>query len=348
MALVTIVVSPLGSGHVTRQLALMHELLDLDPELRIRLVCTVEHLERFQSELQFSDRIEIRFLPEVPTFHISSADAVDIERTHSSFLWGLGLLNDGAYQRQWRLLLEGSDVVVNDIEFLHNPVAKSLGIPIVNISNFTWSDLLRGLGLIEVSDFVSDLESLGDLNLRLPFTTGCRSFRTYRDVGLLCREIGVTSSFIGKPFALFLAGNINHKLDIQGICEELSSAGLSCLVLGRQVSHANVQSFPAGLSRVPDIIGQSSVVVGKVGFSTVAEVYCAGVPFVHFQRQGFMEDQLLSDHIVRDGRGVSLDFAMDASEIADRILAWAGQRLSRVPNDNKNIAELVHHFVGRN
>ncbi len=343
--LVTVVVSALGSGHVTRQLGLMQELLRLNDTLRIRLLCTPQQLARFKDELVSLKRVEVKFLPEVPLFHVSDTDAVDIGKTKSSFEHVLDLSGDRAYRDHWQRLLKGSDVVINDIESVHNPIVNSMGIPIVNISNFTWSDLLEGLGLLDLAGNVAELESMGDLNLRLPFTTGCRSFGRFLDIGLLCREIDfdVNLPFIRKPFITVLGGNIKRELNLESICSELNAEGFSCLVLGRDVE--NAICFPQGLSGVQNIIGQSEAVIGKVGFSTVAEIYCAGVPFIHFTRQGFLEDKVLSEAIVRDGRGVHVDFEMDGLQIADHVLRFTGKKFTRLRNEAHTIAKLIFEEI---
>jgi hypothetical protein len=49
--------------------------------------------------------------------------------------------------------------------------------------------------------------------------------------------------------------------------------------------------------RHPDLIAAADVVVGKVGYSTLAEVYHAGVPFGFVQRPDFPESRPLADYI---------------------------------------------------
>jgi hypothetical protein len=68
----------------------------------------------------------------------------------------------------------------------------------------------------------------------------------------------------------------------------------------------------------PDLIRASDGVVGKIGYSTLAEVYYAGAPFGYFARPAFRESQVLAafvgnemqgfeipDSSYRDGRWVS-------------------------------------------
>ena len=50
----------------------------------------------------------------------------------------------------------------------------------------------------------------------------------------------------------------------------------------------------------PDLIAASDAVVGKAGYSTLAEVYAAGVPFGYIPRKIFPESVVLSQFIDRE------------------------------------------------
>jgi UDP-N-acetylglucosamine:LPS N-acetylglucosamine transferase len=57
----------------------------------------------------------------------------------------------------------------------------------------------------------------------------------------------------------------------------------------------------------PDLVTASDAVVGKVGYSTLAEVYHAGVPFGYTVRSNFRESGPLVDFISREMNGVLLE-----------------------------------------
>ncbi len=50
----------------------------------------------------------------------------------------------------------------------------------------------------------------------------------------------------------------------------------------------------------PDLVHASDVVVGKVGYSTIAEVYSAGLPFVYIGRENFRESSYLEAFIAKN------------------------------------------------
>ena len=47
----------------------------------------------------------------------------------------------------------------------------------------------------------------------------------------------------------------------------------------------------------PDLVNASDVVIGKAGYSTIAEVYAAGVPFGYVARERYPESPGLVDFI---------------------------------------------------
>ncbi len=56
----------------------------------------------------------------------------------------------------------------------------------------------------------------------------------------------------------------------------------------------------------PDLVNASDAVVGKVGYSTVAEVYQAGVPFGYVTRSNFRESEPMAAFIEKKMPGLYL------------------------------------------
>ena len=56
----------------------------------------------------------------------------------------------------------------------------------------------------------------------------------------------------------------------------------------------------------PDLIHASDVVIGKVGYSTIAEIFAAGVPFGYITRPNFRESAALVTYIRRELQGIAI------------------------------------------
>ena len=56
----------------------------------------------------------------------------------------------------------------------------------------------------------------------------------------------------------------------------------------------------------PDLVHASDAVIGKAGYSTLAEVYRAGVPFGYVIREGWRESDRLAAFIGKKMRGLAI------------------------------------------
>jgi hypothetical protein len=57
----------------------------------------------------------------------------------------------------------------------------------------------------------------------------------------------------------------------------------------------------------PDLVGASDAVIGKLGYSTLAEVYQAGVPFGYIARPNFPESPALVQFVEKNMNAVAID-----------------------------------------
>ena len=94
----------------------------------------------------------------------------------------------------------------------------------------------------------------------------------------------------------------------------------------------------------PDLINAADAVVGKVGYSTLAEVYHGGVPFGYIKRTHFRESEILAAYIERHMSGVAIE------EESFRTGDWVSgvSRLLEMPCIKKKVpngAEQVGEFV---
>jgi UDP-N-acetylglucosamine:LPS N-acetylglucosamine transferase len=94
----------------------------------------------------------------------------------------------------------------------------------------------------------------------------------------------------------------------------------------------------------PDLVNASDAVIGKVGYSTVAEVYHAGVPFGYIVRSNFRESEPMTVFIEREINGIFLgefEFSMGAwtAKLNDLL------ELTRLPRRAVNGADQVGRFI---
>lgn len=108
---------------------------------------------------------------------------------------------------------------------------------------------------------------------------------------------------------------------------------------------ANVRMLPrhAGIYH-PDLVQAADAVVGKLGYSTLAEVYHAGVPFGYITREGFSESEALARFASRHQMGV----AIRAEAFRDGSWLEALEALMRTPRTSgprPNGADTIAEFL---
>jgi predicted glycosyltransferase len=95
----------------------------------------------------------------------------------------------------------------------------------------------------------------------------------------------------------------------------------------------------------PDLINASDAVIGKAGYSTIAEVYHAGVPFGYVTRSQFRESEALADYIKGNLNGIAL--GEDGFQDGDWIRYLPDLvSLPRIQRSGLNGAVHVARFIG--
>jgi hypothetical protein len=132
-------------------------------------------------------------------------------------------------------------------------------------------------------------------------------------------------------------------LDVPGI--EFILAGAA--TRRRRVGNVLLLPHHSGLYH-PDLVAAADAVVGKIGYSTVAETCRSRVPFGFVPRSGFRESAVLARWLVERERGLKIDAAEFASggwvrRIPD--LLDLGRPKEHFPDGARQAAKLIReHF----
>ena len=250
-----------------------------------------------------------------------------------------------------------------DIAPLGIAVAKAAGLPSVLVENFTWDWIYEGYlagepRLARHLPYLTEMFQAADFHIQTrpvcdpqpvdlvtaPVSRKSRTsavkIREQLEVPDHARMVMVTMGGGTWDFSFIeqLKRHVNCRFVIAGNGDHLSRTG-NVLMLPRHSSYFH-----------PDLVGASDVVIGKVGYSTIAEVYQAGVPFGYVSRRRFRETPPLQRYIEQTMPGIPLDQAAfaDGSWLAalpnllalprrdavltngaDQIAAFVGQVLSR-------------------
>ena len=203
------------------------------------------------------------------------------------------------------------DLVICDISPVGLIASKQSSIPSILIENFTWdwiyepyqesypeikkySDYLKPVFDSATYHFQTDPICLRnpDYPLLEPiFREPKKDRQEIRDLlGVQYNEHLILVTMGGIPYDQSEFSQINE------------SGGAKIVIPGSQVEqeiHFNNFIFLPQHHQYfhPDLIAASDIVIGKVGYSTIAEVYSANIPFLYLTRSSFRESQYLVEFI---------------------------------------------------
>ena len=307
-------ITPHGFGHATRSAAIMQALHARLPHLHFHIVSRLP-------EFLFD-----QVVPGAFTLHDEPCDVGLVQQTamEIDFEASLRVLNDFYPLDEGRIAnlaarLSGLDcsLVCCDIAPLGIAVAKAIGCPSVLIENFTFHWIYESYtrhwpGFEPIIAYLRDLCERADLHIQtepisepnrnaLHTAPVARRFRNPRSE--VRRQLGVPED---RPLVMITMGGIRENL---GFLNRLASQREVCFLLpGTSVRGENIVPLPEGAPAYhPDLIHAADLVIGKLGYSTFAEVYHAGVPFGFVTRPNFPESVPLAAFVRREMPSMELD-----------------------------------------
>jgi hypothetical protein len=253
-------------------------------------------------------------------------------------------------ERRCRLLL-------CDISPMGILVARRAGIPSLLIENFTW-DWIYEAYAAECTGLRAHLSYLGELFRRADFHIQTQPVCRPRDTPLTTspvsrrartsreetrRRIGILpEAFV----AMITMGGIPEKYPFLDRLMTFEDMVFLIPGAGQQASRMrNVFLLPHHSEHFhPDLVAASDALIGKVGYSTLAEVYWAGIPFGYVARDDFRESPVLISFIEKNMTG----FAISSDEFTSGAFASRLPELlalGRVERKDSNGAEQAARFI---
>lgn len=349
-------VTPHGFGHGARAAALMQAIYQQHPHCRFEIFTQVP-------EWVFADSTRAPF-----TYHALLTDVglaqktplvVDlpetVRRLDSLMPFDAKLVQHLAASVQQ----VGCRAVLCDVAALGLAVAQAAGLPSVLIENFTWDWIYEPY-----------LAEEPRLQPHIEYLRGCYPTATYHfQVAPVCHlqpsatpiaplsrqprqtpaqvreQLGLTPT---RPLILLTMGGMDS--DWQTVVTHLQAVpNVNFVIPGASQNNleraGNVCLLPPR-SHIfhPDLLSACSAVVGKLGYSTLAETYYAGIPYAYVERPGFREYPVLAEFVHQAMQGLEIKAATFESGgwLAELPKLLALPRLSRSgPNGAGQIAEFI-------
>jgi len=303
MARVAYVVSAHGFGHAARSCAVMDAMAQMREDLRFEILTTVP--EWFFTQSLAAEHCVHRHETDVGLVQLTSLEE-DLEATVERLDRLLGPPATALEALMSRLRTQRCDAVVCDVSPLGLVAANELQLPSVLVENFTWDWIYRGYAhppakLLRHADTLGAMFLLADLRIQTdPVCARSEDAHLVAPISRTPRMPGADlRARLGVPeradLVLLTMGGIRWEYHSLGA---LSGARSTWFVVpgGDDAPHRN-----GNLLRLPfrsdyyhpDLVNAADLVVGKLGYSTVAEAYHANAALAYVARPHFPESEVL-------------------------------------------------------
>ncbi len=347
-------ISPHGYGHAARAAGVMEAIHDLDSSIRFEIFTQVPRWF-FEDSLSgafayHSLLTDIGLVQKTPL----RADIPETVKRLNHFL-PFEALTISALTKQIKELR--CDLIICDIAPMGIAVAEKAGVPSLLIENFTWDWIYQGYleedaRMGEHVGYLKSLFNAATFHIQtepvcVPCGADLTTFPVSRKNKTPAYQIRKTLRIPeGSKAILITMGGIEEKYEF---FEQLAMKEDVYFVIpgaSRKVTiRDNLVLLPHHSDYFhPDLVHASDAVIGKVGYSTLAEIYYAGVPFGYIARSRFRESQRLVSFIEdkMPGQPISGDqfYSGDWPPCLPDLLA-----LPRIHRTGPRGAEQAAHFI---
>lgn len=347
-------ISPHGFGHAARAAAVIEAIQKINPNAFFHLFTTAP-------EWFFKDSLGNHW-----AYHSTLADIGLVQKTAlqediDATLEALGRFipfsSEAITQLADQTNYLGCQLVICDISPLGLAVARQAKLPSVLIENFTWDWIYAGYSTRSLEfqpfiDYLTQIFTSADIHIRAtPFCEVTPADLVAAPISRsprLGRE--KTRSSLGinpdQNAVLITMGGIPDRWNVDAL--RMKYPEILFIVPGgtdKEIRMDNLLYLPHHHKYFhPDLVSASDAVIGKVGYSTISEVYWAGVPFAYVSRQDFRESARLVDYICSTIHG----FELPQSEFEDG--SWQSQvgkllDFPRVTRSGENGADQIANYL---
>ena len=343
-----------GFGHASRSCGVMQALLEKNPQSQFEIFTEVP-------KWFFTDSLDVdvgynRIKTDVGMVQTSPFQA-DLDATIAQLKQFLPFNSRSTTTLANKIRQLNCSLIICDIAPLGISIAAEVGIPSVLIENFTWDWIYAEYqsehkAFTPYIDYLKHLYQSATYHIKAePF---CQSGYSDRIVAPVSRKSRTAAKHIlkrlglakGEKAVIITMGGVYSNKDYSASLKRHTGIHFILPSSSTKLNRRGNLTFLPYRSDFfhPDLINAADVVIGKAGYSTIAEVYQAGIPFGYISRSGFRETESLV-HFIKthlDGLPISID------ELSNHTWLQKLPQLIATPKDNqkkKNGADDIADFV---
>lgn len=347
-------ISPHGYGHAARASAVMAAIRKLEPGCRFEIFTQVPAWFFEQSLGQ-----PFGYHPLLTDIGLAQKNSLEedlpatIEALNRFLPFGSRQIEDLARQID-RL---GCQLILCDIAPMGIAVARAAGVPSVLIENFTWDWIYAGY--VDYSrwlqphiDYLRSLFEWADYHIQMEpvcapqqvnLTTPPVSRKIRSTPAQLRQQLGIPGQ---AKMVMMTMGGMSWDYSFLNGLDNREEIYLVAAGNSHQTERRGRLILLARKTDIfhPDLVNACNAVIGKTGYSTLAEVYQAGVPFGYVSRPMFRESAVIEKYIKSDMQGLPISGAQLRDGRWVLRLAELLQ-LPRLSHNGHNGAEQIARFV---
>lgn len=302
-------ISAHGFGHAARASAVIAAIRRRLPESRFTLFTTVPAWFFADS---LGDDVECHELAGDVGLVQHDPFREDVPATIEKLRGRIPFPDDEVEELARRIREARADLVLCDITPLGLAAARRAGVPSLLIENFTWDFIYRAYRdehpeLGSIADYLREVFDSADH--RVQTDPVCEPRMGAKQVGPISRlprrRPTEVRSRLGVPAkaSLVLVTMGGFEWDHDALASDLAGEDGPWVVVpggGGERRDGRFVRLPHRSDVYhPDLIHASDAVVGKLGYSTIAEVHRAGLPFAYLTRSRFPESPILESWVRR-------------------------------------------------
>jgi uncharacterized protein (TIGR00661 family) len=307
-------ISPHGFGHAARAASIMDALTAIDPVFHFDIFTTVP--DWFFKQCHSFTFTYHRLLTDIGLVQQTPFRA-DLAATIRALKQFLPFDPAQVASRAEQLRQQNCELVVCDIAPLGIRIAQKANLPSVLIENFTWPWLYQGYTDKRLNEFNPYLQAaFAEANYHIQTQPICHSANADFVSAPASRKIKMSSRLIRRRLGLsdsckvviITAGGSPKNYSFIDTLKQVTDIHFILPGTADTVSmQDNLILLPENSAYFhPDLINAADAVVGKVGYSTIAEIFQAGIPFGYVTRPENREMQLLVDFIEKQMSGMAI------------------------------------------
>jgi len=308
-----------GFGHAARACAVMAALHERDEAIGFEIFSAVpEWFFRNSLKQGFNYHPVVTDIGMVQTSPFHADLGLTLERLHQFLPFDKKYIHEISE----KVLRADCRLIVCDIAPMGIAVAEKAEIPSLLIENFTWDWIYDGY-LSIFPELKTYIDYLGVYFKHATYHIQTEPVCEYRQADLLAAPAGrkfrtpkkATRKSLGipdhVPVILLTFGGVPDGNDV---VSRLPHQKDVCFIVPGAFEHVhrrgNTIMLPHNCMYFhPDLIQASDAVVGKAGYSTIAELYYAGIPFGYISKPSFRESPILEQFIKQHMMGIPIDEA---------------------------------------